>query len=55
MALRHSLDLDIEAKSIEDAVDRVLAEGLRTADIASGDESISSEAMGAAVAEEVDS
>jgi 3-isopropylmalate dehydrogenase len=53
MALRHSLNLDNEAKFIEDAVDRVLAEGLRTADIASGGDSIGTEAMGAAVAEEV--
>jgi 3-isopropylmalate dehydrogenase len=50
MALRHSLSLDIEATTIEDAVDRVLADGLRTADIAVGGAFIGTEAMGAAVA-----
>jgi 3-isopropylmalate dehydrogenase len=50
MALRHSLDLDEEADAIEDAVERVLADGLRTADIADGGEFICTEAMGAAVA-----
>jgi 3-isopropylmalate dehydrogenase len=50
MALRHSLSLDIEATTIEDAVDRVLADGLRTADIAAGGAFIGTEAMGAAVA-----
>jgi 3-isopropylmalate dehydrogenase len=50
MALRHSLSLDIEATTIEDAVDRVLADGLRTADIAAGGAFIGTEATGAAVA-----
>jgi 3-isopropylmalate dehydrogenase len=50
MALRHSLSLDIEATTIEDAVDRVLADGLRTPDIAAGGAFIGTEAMGAAVA-----
>jgi 3-isopropylmalate dehydrogenase len=54
MALTYSLGLETEAKAIEDAVDHVLAEGLRTADIADGGESISTVAMGAAVAEEVE-
>lgn len=53
LALRHSLDLENEAGAIEDAVDHVLADGLRTADIADGGDSIGTEAMGAAVAKEV--
>jgi len=36
MALRHSLGLDAEAGSVEAAVDRVIASGIRTADIAQG-------------------
>ncbi|MEN8040347.1 MAG: 3-isopropylmalate dehydrogenase [Actinomycetota bacterium] len=51
MAFRHSLTLEAEARAIENAVDRVLAAGLRTADIADGAESIGTEAMGTAVAE----
>jgi 3-isopropylmalate dehydrogenase len=39
MLLRHSLGLENEAKRIEMAVDNVLAEGYRTADIAKGSES----------------
>lgn len=35
MLLRYSLNLEAEAKAIEDAIDAVLAEGLRTGDIAS--------------------
>jgi 3-isopropylmalate dehydrogenase len=50
MALRHSLDMKAEARVVEDAVDRVLGDGLRTADIADGGASIGTEAMGAAVA-----
>jgi len=50
MALRHSLNLEDEASAIEDAVDRVLADGLRTADIAGGGEFVGTEAMGTAVA-----
>jgi len=50
MALRHSLNLGDEAKAIEDAVDHVLADGLRTADIADGGDSIGTVEMGTAVA-----
>ncbi len=50
MALRHSLQLEAEANEIENAVDGVLTDGLRTADIARGDAWISTEEMGAAVA-----
>ncbi len=53
MALRHSLDLEREATAIEDAVDRVLADGLRTADIADGGEYVGTEEMGSAVASRV--
>ncbi|WP_146520818.1 3-isopropylmalate dehydrogenase [Stieleria varia] len=49
MMLRHSLDLPAEADAIEAAVEAVLADGLRTADIARGAESIGTEAMGNAV------
>ena len=33
MMLRHGLNLEVEAAAIESAVDRALAEGLRTADL----------------------
>ncbi|TWU55505.1 3-isopropylmalate dehydrogenase [Rubripirellula reticaptiva] len=51
MMLRHSLDMQPEADAIEAAVGRVLADGLRTMDIARGADSIGTEAMGAAVIE----
>lgn len=51
MLLRHSLELETEAQAIEAAVARVLADGLRTGDIARGSESIGTEAMGSAVVE----
>ncbi|GMQ93116.1 MAG: 3-isopropylmalate dehydrogenase [Acidimicrobiia bacterium] len=50
MALRHSLHLEDEAIAIENAVDRVLRDGLRTADIADGADSVDTASMGAAVA-----
>jgi 3-isopropylmalate dehydrogenase len=53
MALRHSLNLDEEADAMEDAIDRVLDDGLRTRDIARGEDFIGTEAMGAAVASAV--
>jgi 3-isopropylmalate dehydrogenase len=53
MALRHSLSLIDEAEAIEDAVNRVLADGLRTPDIADGGAFIGTEEMGAAVAKAV--
>lgn len=49
MLLRHSLHLNEEAEAIEAAVAGVLADGLRTADIARGGESIGTTAMGNAV------
>ena len=51
MLLRHSLGLTDEAKAVEAAVQQVLADGLRTADIAGGGDSIGTQAMGAAVTE----
>jgi 3-isopropylmalate dehydrogenase len=49
MLLRHSLSLENEASAVESAVAGVLADGLRTADIARGGDSIGTEAMGSAV------
>lgn len=49
MLLRHSLGLEKEAKAIEDAVAAVLADGLRTADIVRGGDSIGCLEMGDAV------
>lgn len=54
MMLRHSLSWNAEAEAIEAAVAGVLADGLRTADLArSGAKSISCEAMGAAVMKKI--
>jgi len=50
MALRHSLGLEAEAAAIEAAVHQVLANGVRTADIAGSGTSVDTVAMGAAVA-----
>jgi 3-isopropylmalate dehydrogenase len=47
--LRHSFGLEAEAKQIENAVDRTIADGIRTADIASGKTSVGCKAMGAAI------
>lgn len=49
MMLRHSLGLNQEADAVETAVGKVLAAGLRTADIARGAESVGTQAMGDAV------
>jgi 3-isopropylmalate dehydrogenase len=38
MMLRHSLDLEEEATRVENALQKVIAEGARTADLATGDE-----------------
>ncbi len=53
MLLRHSLGLEDEAQAIEAAVRAVLADGLRTADIASGSPAIGTEEMGTAVVEKL--
>ncbi len=55
MLLRHSLQLEDEAASIEDAVRGVLASGKRTTDIARGADSIGTEAMGTCVVESIQS
>ena len=49
MMLRHSLDLDDDAKTIEDAVQKVLDNGLRTADLGGGTSSLSTTQMAHAV------
>ncbi len=46
MLLRHSLELETEAALIEKAVDKVLADGWRTKDIAAGGPSIGTVEMG---------
>jgi len=52
MLLRHSLRLEAEAQAIEDAVERVLAQGARTPDIAvPGDRTVGTEEMGERVVE----
>ena len=50
MALRHSLDLATEAAAVDRAVEQVLDDGLRTADIAGGGPAVTTEQMGVAVA-----
>ncbi len=50
MALRHSLELDVEATAVEVAVERALDQGMRTADIARGGPVVGTDEMGAAVA-----
>ena len=50
MALRYSLDLDKEADDLENAVQNVLDDGLRTKDIMSnGTKEISTSGMGDAI------
>ena len=53
MLLRHSLNLETEAIAIENAVSRVLAAGHRTADIAAGGKTISTQEMGSIVIQEL--
>jgi 3-isopropylmalate dehydrogenase len=51
MALRYSFDAGAEADRLEAAVERVLADGLRTADILgpAGGEAVTTRAMGDAI------
>ena len=50
MALKYSLNLDKEAKELENAVQKVLNDGLRTKDILSkGNKEVSTKVMGDAV------
>jgi 3-isopropylmalate dehydrogenase len=51
LMLRHSFGLEEEARTIERAVDRTIADGIRTADIAGGKASVGCAAMGRAVLE----
>lgn len=53
MLLRHSLKLNAEAERVEQAVDRVLARGHRTADLAMGAASIGTTPMGDLVLAEI--
>ncbi len=53
MLLRHSLNLEDEARAIESAVDRILAAGHRTSDIAAGAKSVSTTEMGFLVEAEI--
>ena len=53
MLLRHSLKLEAEASVIEKAVDRVLAKGHRTADLAGGGSSVGTAEMGSLVIAEL--
>lgn len=54
MLLRHSLQRDDAATAVETAVQRVLGDGLRTADLAgAGDKTVGTEAMGNAIAEAI--
>lgn len=51
LMLRHSFGLKAEADAIEQAVGKVLAKGVRTADIAAGGAAVSTTEMGAAIVE----
>lgn len=51
MMLRYSFGLNAEADAVEKAVSQVLDDGLRTADIGGGANSIGTKAMGAAIRE----
>lgn len=54
MLLRHSLGLEREAQAVEAAVDQVLAEGVRTPDIAdTGTEVVGTQVMGDLVVEKL--
>lgn len=49
MLLRHSLNLEQEARVIEEAVDAILSAGHRTVDIAAGGKSVSTSEMGSLI------
>lgn len=55
MLLRHSLKLETEAVAIEKAVDRILAKGHRTADLAAGGACVGTVEMGSLVLAELNS
>jgi 3-isopropylmalate dehydrogenase len=50
LLLRHSLGLETEAKVVERAVAQALEQGLRTADIAAGNETASTAEAGKCIA-----
>jgi 3-isopropylmalate dehydrogenase len=54
MLLRHSLELETEAAVIEAAVQKAIADGLRTGDLGGGAASLGSTAMGEAVCERIE-
>jgi 3-isopropylmalate dehydrogenase len=49
LMLRHSFGLEAEARAIEAAVERTVADGIRTADIAGGGRAVGTRAMGEAI------
>jgi len=49
LLLRHSFGLEAEARAIEAAVEKAIADGIRTADIAGGGPSVGTVAMGDAI------
>ena len=54
MLLRHALHLETEAAAVEGAVDRVIADGARTADVAAGRPAVSTSAFGDRIASLLD-
>lgn len=53
MMMKYSFDLTDEAKAIEEAINRVLDKGIRTVDIAAGNESVGTTEMGKFVVAEL--
>ena len=53
MALRYSLDLDKEADNLDQAVQKVLDDGLRTKDIAQGAQWCKTSEMGDSIASQI--
>ena len=49
LMLRHSFGLETEARTIEAAVEKTVADGIRTADIAGSGPAVGTQAMGAAI------
>ncbi len=54
MLLRHALNLESEADAVDAAIERTLAKGLRTADLAQGGPSVGTAAMANAVVAEIE-
>jgi 3-isopropylmalate dehydrogenase len=50
MLLRHALKLDTEARAVETAIEKTLASGLRTADLAAGGAAVGTDTMAKAIA-----